>query len=69
MREITVADGALAWDIVDLAPPWLTTPSTVIQHHGIGTNAGMWSEWLPRLAACHRVVRTARQGCAPCPPA
>ena len=63
MREIAVADGTLAWDVVDLTPPWLATPSTVILHHGLGTNADMWSEWLPRLAARHRVVRFDMRGC------
>ncbi|WP_428672103.1 alpha/beta fold hydrolase [Reyranella sp.] len=63
MREIAVADGTLAWDVVDLTPPWLATPSTVILHHGLGTNADMWSGWLPRLAAHHRVVRFDMRGC------
>ena len=63
MREIAVADGTLAWDVVDLTPPWLATPSTVILPHGLGTNADMWSGWLPRLAAHHRVVRFDMRGC------
>jgi pimeloyl-ACP methyl ester carboxylesterase len=63
MQEIAVADGTLAWDVVDLTPPWLTDPSTVILHHGLGTSADMWSEWLARLAARHRVVRFDMRGC------
>lgn len=63
MREIAVADGILAWDVVDLTPPWLAAPSTVILHHGLGTSADMWSEWLPRLAVRHRVVRFDMRGC------
>ena len=63
MREIDVADGILAWDVVDLTPPWQAAPDTVVLHHGLGTSADMWSEWLPRLAARHRVVRFDMRGC------
>jgi len=63
MREIAVADGTLAWDVVDLTPPWLVTPNTVILHHGLGTSSDMWSEWLPRLAVRHRVVRFDMRSC------
>lgn len=63
MREIAVAHGTLAWHVLDLAPPWRPSPSTVILHHGLGTNADMWSEWLPRLAARHRVIRFDMRGC------
>jgi 3-oxoadipate enol-lactonase len=63
MRKIAVTDGTLAWDIVDLTPPWLAAPSTVILHHGLGTSADMWCEWLPRLAVRHRVVRFDMRGC------
>ncbi len=63
MRETAVADGILAWDVVDLTPPWLAAPTTVILHHGLGTSADMWSEWLPRLAVRHRVVRFDMRGC------
>lgn len=63
MREIAVADGRLAFEVIDLTPPWLEDSSTVILHHGLGTDSDMWSEWLPRLAARHRVVRFDMRGC------
>lgn len=63
MREVAVAGGTLAWEAIDLTPPWLKDPSTVILHHGLGTNADMWSEWLPRLAERHRVVCFDMRGC------
>ncbi|MBS0224694.1 MAG: alpha/beta fold hydrolase [Proteobacteria bacterium] len=63
MREVAVADGTLAWDVLEITPPWLSDPSTVILHHGLGTSADMWSEWLPRLAMYHRVVRFDMRGC------
>jgi pimeloyl-ACP methyl ester carboxylesterase len=63
MREVAVAHGTLAWDVVDLTPPWWAGTSTVILHHGLGTNADMWSEWLPRLAGRHRVVSFDMRGC------
>lgn len=63
MREVAVAGGILAWDAVDLAPPWQAGPETVILHHGLGTTSDMWSQWLPRLATRHRVVRFDMRGC------
>ncbi|MFZ5782437.1 MAG: alpha/beta fold hydrolase [Pseudomonadota bacterium] len=62
MREIPTEDGVLVWDAVDLTPPWAPASSTVILHHGLGTNADMWSGWLPILAARHRVVRFDMRG-------
>jgi pimeloyl-ACP methyl ester carboxylesterase len=62
MQEVAVADGTLALEVLELAPPWLSSPSTAILHHGLGTSADMWSEWLPRLARHHRVVRFDMRG-------
>ncbi|MFO1079318.1 MAG: alpha/beta hydrolase [Reyranellaceae bacterium] len=57
-----VPGGTLVWDAIDLTPPWLAEPSTVILHHGLGTNAEMWASWLPVLATRHRVVRFDMRG-------
>lgn len=53
---IEAKGGRLAARMVDLTPPWVTEPETVILHHGVGTSSAMWSEWLPHLIDRFRVV-------------
>ena len=48
--------------IDDLRPPWATGGMPVVLHHGIGTNLGIWSEWVPTLAGRHQVVRFDMRG-------
>ena len=54
----------------DLRPPWRTGGLPVVFNHGIGTNLGVWSAWLPIVAARHPVVRfdTRGFGGSPVPP-
>ncbi len=42
--------------IVDLTPPWRDAPETILFHHGIGTCAACWADWLPALADRYRIV-------------
>lgn len=41
----------------DLRPPWRTSGLPVVFNHGIGTTLGVWSAWVPAVAARHPVVR------------
>ncbi len=50
------------YDITELNAPWDTVRAPIVMHHGIGTNAGIWSGWLPVLAPHHRVVRFDTRG-------
>jgi pimeloyl-ACP methyl ester carboxylesterase len=52
----------LHYDITDLHAPWETVRAPIVMHHGIGTNAGIWSGWLPVLAPHHRVLRFDTRG-------
>jgi len=58
----------------DLRPPWRAAGRTpglpVVFNHGIGTNLGVWSAWLPIVAARHPVVRFDMRGFggSPVPP-
>ena len=40
----------------DLRPPWRTTGTPVVFHHGIGTNLGIWAAWVPIIAARYPVI-------------
>lgn len=55
----------------DLRPPWRTSGLPVVFNHGIGTNLGIWSEWVPVVASRHPVVRFDLRGFgqSPVPPA
>lgn len=48
--------GGLHYVIHDLRPPWQTGGAPVVFHHGIGTNLGIWTEWIPVIAPHHPVV-------------
>lgn len=52
----------LAYDIIDLVPPWARGHAPVVFHHGIGTDRHVWSDWLPALVTKHRVVRFDTRG-------
>jgi 3-oxoadipate enol-lactonase len=54
----------------DFRPPWRTAGLPVVFNHGIGTNLGVWSGWLPFVAARHPVVRFDLRGFggSPVPP-
>lgn len=41
----------------DLRPPWIKSGLPVVFNHGIGTTHGVWSAWVPIVAACHPMVR------------
>lgn len=42
--------------ITDLTPPWHESPETILFHHGIGTCADCWMDWLPVLADRYRII-------------
>jgi pimeloyl-ACP methyl ester carboxylesterase len=46
----------LAFDLVDLTPPWLDQPETIVMHHGIGAVRAVWRGWLPALVDRYRVL-------------
>ena len=52
----------LYWEVIDLRAPWALPSLPIIMHHGIGTTCDIWSEWLPIVAAFHRVVRFDTRG-------
>ena len=62
MAMLATADGALYYEIIDLTPPWRAAPATVLFHHGVATNADIWSDWLAPLAGRYRLVRFDTRG-------
>lgn len=52
----------LHYRVEDVRPPWCAHSAPVLFHHGIGTNMGLWAEWVPLLAASHPVIRFDMRG-------
>lgn len=47
----------LAFDVIDLVPPWHRPGPPVVFVHGIGASRGIWADWLPLIAVQHPVLR------------
>ena len=62
MNLLPVAGGQLEYELIDLTPAWEIDPPTVVFHHGIGADMGIWSAWLPLLSASFRLVRFSMRG-------
>lgn len=52
----------LAYDVIDLAPPWAAGHAPIIFHHGIGTDRHVWTDWLPAIVTRHKVLRFDTRG-------
>jgi len=62
MPLLHLDDGPLYYEVIDLTPPWVTAPETILFCHGVATNADIWSGWLPGLVDRYRVVRFDTRG-------
>lgn len=63
MTMLDTAHGQLYYEVIDITPPWVEAPETILFHHGIGTNANIWSGWLPQLTDRYRIARLDVRGC------
>lgn len=54
--------GRLYYEIFDQVAPWKTNCETIIFHHGIGADPGIWTDWLPLLTDRYRIVRFDMRG-------
>lgn len=62
MPKLTTPHGQLRYEVIDLTPPWIEAPETILFCHGVGTNADIWSGWLPHLIDRWRIVRFDTRG-------
>ena len=62
MATLKVAGGELAWSLIDLTPPWLAVPETIVMHHGVGANQHIFDGWLPALIGNYRILRFDMRG-------
>ena len=52
----------LAYETLDLTPPWAKGGRPVVFHHGIGTNRQIWTDWLPAVLTRHPILRFDTRG-------
>lgn len=52
----------LHYEVLDIAAPWHADPATILFHHGIGAESGIWADWLHALAGRYRLVRLDMRG-------
>jgi pimeloyl-ACP methyl ester carboxylesterase len=52
----------LAYERIDLTPPWRAPRVPVVFHHGLGTNRDIWAGWLARRAPLYPVTRFDMRG-------
>ncbi|MBI3044463.1 MAG: alpha/beta hydrolase [Betaproteobacteria bacterium] len=50
------------YEVFDAVAPWEARRETIIFHHGIGADPGIWTAWLPILIERYRIVRFDMRG-------
>jgi pimeloyl-ACP methyl ester carboxylesterase len=57
MPEVTVDDQTVAYDRIDMAPPWRQSDAAVLFIHGVGADRDIWGDWLTHLADRYSLLR------------
>lgn len=52
----------LHYEVIDVADPWVGSPTTLLFHHGIGATGGIWADWIHVLADRYRIVQFDMRG-------
>ena len=56
MPEISADDGTIHYELLDATPPWIEAPETILFHHGVAIDNGIWAGWSPALSDRYRIV-------------
>jgi pimeloyl-ACP methyl ester carboxylesterase len=62
MKHVEGMTDGLHYDVIEITPPWVREPETILFHHGVGSNSDIWSEWIPILGDRYRIVRFDMRG-------
>jgi pimeloyl-ACP methyl ester carboxylesterase len=57
MPEVVIEGQTVAYDRIDLAPPWRQPTTAIMFLHVVGADRDIWSDWLPHLADRYSVLR------------
>ena len=68
--RVARAGGAIAFEVIDHVPGWISPGRTVLFHHGLGACSACWDGWTPALIHRCRLVRFDMRGhgASPVPP-
>ena len=68
--RVARAGGAIAFEVIDHVPGWVSPAQTVLFHHGLGACSACWDGWTPALIDRCRLVRFDMRGhgASPVPP-
>ena len=56
MPQINTDNGTLHYDLFDVTPPWIENPETILLHHGVAIDSGIWAGWWSALSDRYRLV-------------
>lgn len=62
MAFVETSTGQLYYEILDVTPPWIGSPETIIFHHGVAGHPAIFTDWLGVLAKRYRIVRFDTRG-------
>lgn len=62
MKHFEGTTDGLHYDVIEMTPPWVADPDTLVFHHGVGSNSDIWSKWIPILGPHYRLVRFDMRG-------
>lgn len=57
MPEVVTDGQTVAYDRIDIAPPWRRTNTAILFIHGVGADRDIWADWIPHLADCYTLLR------------
>ena len=56
MSELKSGTHNIHYEVIDLTPPWIEAPETILFHHGVGANWRCWLGWTAALTERYRLV-------------
>ena len=56
MTELKTDQYNLHFEVINLTPPWIEAPDTIIFHHGVGANWQCWLGWVAQLQDRYRLL-------------
>ena len=62
MAFVDTRAGNLYYEVIDLTPPWIKEPETIIFHHGVAGHPAIFTAWIRVLAGKYRIVRFDTRG-------
>jgi len=62
MPTLQRPEGALHYELTDIAPPWTGPRETILFLHGLAIDSDIWLPWLPALVGRYRIVRLDLRG-------